>query len=381
MATTTLSLLLFVSFVSAREFTDAETSSFPKLFHLDDYERCLAKEDGVYCLGTFDLTPAKLPHATYDLMKAYSDESYRHFNRTKIYRGFCLSDRCSPAALARFQTMLDLGKDPEELFERCTDFYMQNENFHAALRSLDYCRTHADTIEASERPPTSAEVIFKNVKASFYLRSPYQPIGVGLRSSVKVEILDKLPWCPWRVSVFTNYKLKSVFRVMALGFTTYAHANVIHYMFHIKNPEYLERWFVYLHYTTFPVTFVWALTGVYARSHSSDLFNALYMAFDRPMFCILMCIGLLGAFHIDGPIRKFYSWRGWRTMARMSLTVMMLHWCVDMTIANRSVAYGTSAIDMLVDWCATNLITYVLAVPITVLVEIPMQRFIEAVIF
>ncbi|CAH0696662.1 unnamed protein product [Spodoptera exigua] len=621
MATTTLYLLLFVSFVSAREFTDAETSSFPKLFHLDDYERCLAKEDGVYCLGTFDLTPAKLPHATYDLMKAYSDESYRHFNRTKIYRGFCLSDRCSSTALARFQTTLDLGKDPEELFERCTDFYMQNENFHASLQSLDYCRTHADIIEASERPPTSAEVIFKNVVYALVIANIvgtiYDNYAGDNPNKSKLLSAFSIP-ANWRRLTFIReggdprqaalVPMEGL-RVMALGFTTYAHANVIHYMFHIKNPEYLEgltqrvdgvylsdgtsliqafvmmtcfltgynlliysqkqelglhmlplciikrliritpvhllivgfgatwwmntrdgplvsttigleseacttkfwshvflvnnivdsdkycvvptwflpvnmhmyilactltlllwrrrcfavrlylvlffascllngfvaymkdyksmiylstpeqirrifrdtpsftefylsswgalpacflglilahiqfalderkiklsdyKWFVYLHYTTFPVTFVWALTGVYARSHSSDLFNALYMAFDRPMFCILMCIGLLGAFHIDGPIRKFYSWRGWRTMARMSLTVMMLHWCVDMTIANRSVAYGTSAIDMLVDWCATNLITYVLAVPITVLVEIPMQRFIEAVIF
>ncbi|CAH1641051.1 unnamed protein product [Spodoptera littoralis] len=621
MAVTTVFILLLATFGSAREYTDVETSSFPALFHLDDYERCLAKEDGVYCLGTFDLTPAQLPHTTYDLMKAYSDESYRHFNRTRIYRGYCLSERCSSATLARFNTTFDLGDSPEKLFERCTNFYMQAENFHASIKSVDYCRTHSDIIEASERPPTSAELIFKNVVYALVIANIvgtiYDNFAGDNPNKSKLLSAFSIP-ANWRRLTFIReggdprqaalVPMEGL-RVMALGFTTYAHANVIHFMFHIKNPEYLEKltqrldgiylsdgtsliqafvmmtcfltgynlliysqkqelglymlplciikrliritpvhllivgfgatwwlntrdgplvsttigleseacttkfwshvflvnnivdsdkycvvptwflpvnmhmyilactftlllwrrrcfavrlylvlffascllngfvaymkdyrsmiylatpeqirrifrdtpsftefylsswgalpacfiglilaniqfalderkiklsdykWFVYLHYTTFPMLFVWALTGVYAREHSSSLFNAAYIAFDRPMFCILMCVCLMGVFHIDGPIRKFYSWRGWRTMARMSLTVMMLHWCVDMTIANRSVAYGTSAIDMVVDWCATNLITYVIAVPITILVEIPMQRFIEALIF
>ncbi|KAF9796673.1 hypothetical protein SFRURICE_010644 [Spodoptera frugiperda] len=509
---------------------DAETSSFPKLFQLDDYERCLAKEDGL----------------------------------------------CSSAALAPFNTTLDPANSPEQLFERCTDFYMQAENYHASLKSLDYCRTHSHIIEASERPPTSAEVIFKNVV--------YTLIIANIVGTIYHNFAGDNPNNNWRRLTFIReggdprqaalVPMEGL-RVMALGFTTYAHACVIHYMYHIKNPEYLEeltqrmdgiylsagtsliqvfvmmtsfltgynlliysqkqelglhmlplciikrlvritpvhifivgfaatwwldtrggplvsttigleseactskfwshvflvnnivetdkycvvptwflpvnmhmyivacaftlvlwrrrcfavrlylvlffvtcllngfvaymkdyrsmiylatpehirrifrdnlsftefyisswgalpacflglilahiqfalderkiklsdyKWFVYLHYTMFPVLFTWALTGIYAREHSSsDLFNAVYIAFDRPLFCILMCIGLLGAFHIDGPIRKFYSWRGWRTMARMSLTVMLLHWCVDMTIATRSVAYGTSATDM-----------------------------------
>lgn len=48
---------------------DEELSSFPKLFHLDDYDRCLARRDGIYCLGVFNLLPEVQPNPGYDLLK------------------------------------------------------------------------------------------------------------------------------------------------------------------------------------------------------------------------------------------------------------------------------------------------------------------------
>lgn len=37
--------------------SDEQYHSLPRLFHLDDYEKCLSSRRSVYCLGTFNLLP------------------------------------------------------------------------------------------------------------------------------------------------------------------------------------------------------------------------------------------------------------------------------------------------------------------------------------
>nr|XP_021196139.2 nose resistant to fluoxetine protein 6 [Helicoverpa armigera] len=613
-------VVLFASVVAGQDYTDEDRAHFPRLFHLDEYDRCLAKTDGVYCLGTFDLTPAKLPHPTYELMKKYSDESYRHFNRTRIHRGYCLSLRCPTSTLnVHNTTAVDFEVTDSIRFERCADFYAQKHDLRASLQTLHYCRTHVDA--KTDKKPTAAERIFKQVIYALVLANVigtiYDVFVEDGPNKNKLLSAFSIP-ANWRRLTYlpdggdprqTALVALDGVRVMALGFTTYAHASVFHYMFHTINPEYLEqltqrwdgiiltdgtsliqgfvmmscfltgynllmfsqkhelgihllplciikryiritpvhllivgygatwwlytrdgplvpttigleseackakfwyhvfllnnvvdsnnycvvptwflpvnmhmyilactmvllfwrrrcfavrlytilliasclltaviaymqeykamiylslpeqirrifrdtpsftdfylsswgaipscfvglilahiqheidlknvklsdyKWFVYLHYGSFPLLFTWATTGFFMQGNYSPVFNAVYVAFDRPFYCILMAIGILGIIHIDGPIRRFYSWSGWRSMARMSLTVMMLHWCINMSIGTRPSAFGTSVLDTLVDWSATNLFTYAAAVPITIMVEYPMQRFLEKLLF
>lgn len=44
-----LYLISFCVFVS-----DSELNELPKMYHLDDYERCLDHKKGIYCLGQFE---------------------------------------------------------------------------------------------------------------------------------------------------------------------------------------------------------------------------------------------------------------------------------------------------------------------------------------
>lgn len=40
----------------------------PRLFALDEWPGCVAAR-GAYCVGSFELAPAQLPHPLYDLMQ------------------------------------------------------------------------------------------------------------------------------------------------------------------------------------------------------------------------------------------------------------------------------------------------------------------------
>ncbi|KAJ8711170.1 hypothetical protein PYW07_008412 [Mythimna separata] len=606
-------LFFAVSVAAAREYSDEELASFPKLFHLDEYKRCLARTDGLYCLGTFELTPAVVPHPTYNIMKAYSEESYRHFNRTLIHRGYCLSLRCPLELITSYNATV--------LFERCADHYSQRSHLRASLHTLHYCRTHDDFV--TRKPETPAEHMLKLVLYALVLANIVGTIydsyvvDTPERKKSKLIAAFSIP-ANWRRLTFireggdprqTALTPMEGVRVLALGCTTFAHASIFHYGFYTTNPEMLEKvtqradgiflsngtsliqafmmmscfltgynlliysqkrelglyllplciikrvvritpvhmlivgygatwwmysrdgplvsttiglesaacktkfwshfffinnivdpgnycvaptWFlpvnmhmyivactftlllwrrrrfafrlyillfiascfmtaaisyvreykaltylatpeeirrtfrddpsftefyisswgalpacfvglifahllfeldqrkiklcdykcfVYLYHTCFPLLFLWPLTGIYARAHQSAFFIAAYTAFDRPIYCILMVISLLGLFHVDGPLRWFFSWDGWRSLGRMSLTVMLLHWCINITIGARSMAFSTSELDVIVDWSATHVLTYAAAVPITVLVEFPMQKFLEALIF
>ncbi|XP_026740773.1 O-acyltransferase like protein-like [Trichoplusia ni] len=602
-------------------FSDKDLASFPKLFYLDDYKRCLAKDNGLYCLGSFDLAPASNPHPTYDLMKAFSDESYRHFNRTRIHRGYCVSERC-PTSNNHASSHLRINissQTTSQRFEQCVNRYAQRSSLRASLRELHYCRSHSDA--TTEQSPTTADLTFTRVV--------YAIIILNIISTIYDVYTEDGPNKSKLLTTFSipeNYRRLTVFRessdprlsiltpmqgirIMSLGFTTYAHASVLHFSFYINNPEYLEeltqrvdgiylssgtsltqsfvmiscfltgynlllfsekqdlnmsllpmciikrvirispvhmlvvgyaatwwmqsrdgpfvpttigldseacrarfwshffyinnivdpkdyclcptwflpvdmhmyilacaltlllwrrrslavkiylvllvasclliavvvyindyktltlfatpeqirrvfrdnrsftefymsswsalpscfmglilahiqyeiikgkiklsqyRWFVILHYISFPLLFVFSLTGYYARSQTSLGFSIAYTTLDRPAFCLLMAITLLGFFNVDSPMKRFYSWPIWSIMAKMSLTVMLLHWCVGITIGTRSLAYNTSLTDTTVDWVATNLITIFVAVPVTVMLEIPAQRFFEKLLF
>ncbi|XP_075984055.1 uncharacterized protein LOC142981820 [Anticarsia gemmatalis] len=600
-------LLLVAAAAAAGEFTDEELSNFPKLFHLDDYDRCLAKKNGVYCLGSFELTPDVQPNPTYDLLKEYSDK--RHFNRTRIHRGYCVSSRCPNL----------LSNNASLRFERCVDEWAQARTLRASINKLHYCRTHAD--KHAVPPMTDAQRLF--------LQCVVAIVALNIIGTIYDVYMGDEPEKNKLITAFSipaNWRRLSVIheggdprltalipvngvRVISMAFTTFAHANVFHSCFYTLNPEYLEKqsqrldaaflaggtalmqmlaalacfftaynllifsqkrdltfnmlplcllkriirispvhiflvgfaatwwphlrdgplvsttigiesaacqkkfwyhvfyvnnavdktdyciaptwflavdfhlyilacsltlllwrqrcralklyvvlffascifcgivayfkefkafiyfaipesirqifrnepsftsfylsswssipscfvglilahiqfeldekriklndykWFRYLHHFTFPFLFIWQLSGQLARNISSPIFSAVYVAFDRPFYCILGGITLLGLVNVDGPLRKFFGWSGWTKLARVSLTVMMFHWCINMMIAARPVAYGTSFLDMTVDWIATNFITYVLAIPITIMLEIPMQKFLGLLIF
>ncbi|CAB3245916.1 unnamed protein product [Arctia plantaginis] len=602
-------LLLTAVTATAKEFTDEELSSFPKLFHLDDYDRCLARRDGLYCLGVFNLLPAVQPNPGYDLLKEYSDEFHRHFNRTRIHRGYCVSTRC-PNYVTR---------NASEHFERCVDKYARSRSLRASINTLHYCHNHTDkhaikpktpaqntflqciyaiiainiigtaydlwtkdtpnknklitsfsipsnwrrltVIYEGEDPRLTALTPLNGVRVlsmlltmlahshvlhfSFYTinseelekltekkrgiflsdgscsiqalvtiscflvcynllifskkqqlnlsmlplciikriiriapvnlllvcfgatwwlhirNSPLVSTTIGLESKACQtkfwahvffvnNLVDRGNYClvpTWFLAVdmhmylvaciFTlimwRHRSKAIKLYTIIFLASCTLTGVVTYimeyksMIYLSTPEQVRRifrdsesfvnfymsswaaipscilglmlahlqfeldekriklseykWFVYLHYTAFPFIFLWALKGIFTRKYNTTIFIAAHAALDTSCYCLITCIFLLGLIHVNGPLKKLFGWSGWNAMARMSLTVLILHWCVNMIIAARPVAYRTSFLDVTVDWTATIVITYILAIPITVLVELPIQKFMGLLMF
>ncbi|XP_063832963.1 nose resistant to fluoxetine protein 6-like [Ostrinia nubilalis] len=126
-----LILVFTIAGVHSEIYSDEDFQKFPKLFHLDDFEHCMERTDGVYCLGQFEIYSDAPANPLYDLMKEKS-QSPNVFNRTLLHRGYCLPKRCS-----------NTEANVTARFERCVDTWARTLALRTRLQKLHYCRAHA----------------------------------------------------------------------------------------------------------------------------------------------------------------------------------------------------------------------------------------------
>ncbi|XP_041972322.1 uncharacterized protein LOC121728248 [Aricia agestis] len=109
------------------------SSKLPELYQIDDYDRCLSRPGALYCAGTFRLTADRQApsYRYYRMIVKYSSEP-RHFNRTLLHRGYCLSSRCPDLANATHG----------DWFSGCAQ--MQEESLGLKLDLQSYHCRHSD---------------------------------------------------------------------------------------------------------------------------------------------------------------------------------------------------------------------------------------------
>ncbi|CAH0595009.1 unnamed protein product [Chrysodeixis includens] len=152
-----------------------------------------------------------------------------------------------------------------------------------------------------------------------------------------------------------------------------------------------HKWLITTCQLTVPLLPAWTGAGHLFRDHSSRHFDALYIALERPVLALLAAVLLFGAYNgtsnkgiknkvpktqTTGFLRHVFSWRGWYALGRLSLAAVTLHWCLNTMVAASSLTPITSdALHMVAEWLASAVLAYLLAVPVTLLVDIPFQKF------
>ncbi|KAJ8712634.1 hypothetical protein PYW08_007938 [Mythimna loreyi] len=126
----------------------------------------------------------------------------------------------------------------------------------------------------------------------------------------------------------------------------------------------------------------WILAGNYVRQWEAPWFTASYVALERPVLSLLAGAILLGMVNgLEGWLKHLMAWRGWHAMGRMSLSVLMLHWILNLSLAaSRPQPIATSLLSVVVDWTATSCGSYLLAVPLTLMLEMPPTRLVSSLL-
>ncbi|GBP20828.1 hypothetical protein EVAR_14554_1 [Eumeta japonica] len=132
----------------------------PQLFRLDDYDACLSRPTGAYCVGSFELTDdGRSPLMR--LMKRYSANWVDRFNHTRLHRGVCVTASCAPALAT------DGYQDLPKRFARCINASVwATHRLHARLQHLAYCRTGAERTARLAAPLTPGQLAFSALAAA-----------------------------------------------------------------------------------------------------------------------------------------------------------------------------------------------------------------------
>ncbi|KAJ0173379.1 hypothetical protein K1T71_011555 [Dendrolimus kikuchii] len=128
-----------------------------------------------------------------------------------------------------------------------------------------------------------------------------------------------------------------------------------------------------------PAMFLWVLGGYFLKS-AGTYWVAVYAAVDRPLFTSMCAFAMYGFINkIDFVWWKFLSWRGFEILGRMSLSVYLVHWLYGlMLVGMNSHLLPASIHDIGGHFLYTSLISYLTAIPLYILVELPLQKFSQA---
>ncbi|KAJ0173381.1 hypothetical protein K1T71_011557 [Dendrolimus kikuchii] len=132
-----------------------------------------------------------------------------------------------------------------------------------------------------------------------------------------------------------------------------------------------------------PLIVSWIMAGNWAKAYTSPLFLAAYAALEKPLLSIMFGFMIFAIANQVGTwLREWFGWRGWHAMGRMSLSVLMVHWCINMAlVASKPQPVVSSFIAACVDALATLAFSYLTAIPLTLMVEYPVQKTINALLF
>ncbi|CAH2052521.1 unnamed protein product, partial [Iphiclides podalirius] len=223
-----------IAAVGAIQSTGQEISRQPRLFHLDDYDRCLSKQDGLYCLGTFRLT-AESPNSLYEALKNHSGP--HSFDRTLLHRGYCVSARC-PSSEANATLR----------FERCVRQRARALSLNSTLSSLKYCRAFGQESAPDDAWPYRAFLAAIGALLLLNFAGTIYDVSAGEKGKNKIltSWSMKANWQKLTASYDSCDPSRSVLspirgaRVFLLVTVVMSHAIEMTYKSHIANPEFLE---------------------------------------------------------------------------------------------------------------------------------------------
>ncbi|XP_041971563.1 uncharacterized protein LOC121727666 isoform X2 [Aricia agestis] len=137
-----------------------------------------------------------------------------------------------------------------------------------------------------------------------------------------------------------------------------------------------SKLYLWCYHLSFPLMISWVMCGEWFFERRSPLTTAIYAAIERPVFLLLLSVYSIGIINnLDNVVRRVALWRFWRPLGRMSLSMLTVHWCVIKTLlASRRGLFDFNQYNLTMDTLATIFLSYGLAVPLTLLVEMPLMK-------
>ncbi|XP_041971565.1 O-acyltransferase like protein-like [Aricia agestis] len=182
-------------------------------------------------------------------------------------------------------------------------------------------------------------------------------------------------------SLFTKVESFSAYYIKPWGslpacFMGLLLAHIHNYVQETDYPITKHRFLTFVYHLMAPLCLGWICLGNLLVEYKSPLFTAIYLGLERPVFAFLACIFILYACNnVDSYFRRVMSWRGWQVSGRLMLSVVCLHWCINMSgVAGRRTLTDFSVFSVAGEALSTLWWSYWLAIPMTLLLEYPFLK-------
>ncbi|KAF9405674.1 hypothetical protein HW555_013696 [Spodoptera exigua] len=225
---------------------DTVFATLPPLYGLEEWEQCRRPGD-VYCIVDAALQ-SREPSPTMMLLRDYSKQSLKHYNRTQIHRGVCVSRCGRQNGTAGWQ----------EAAQGCVNSSVAQYGLEAEVLSVDWCMS-ADSPPESSGPGRSLAVICTMLVALACLATGVHVLGdrcakaecnryllaFSLKRNFDILTYDR---CKPR----TEDRMKDVaciegIRFLGMQCVIFSHVMLIYIYSYIDNPQFIER--MYDHFT------------------------------------------------------------------------------------------------------------------------------------
>ncbi|XP_022125237.2 nose resistant to fluoxetine protein 6-like [Pieris rapae] len=225
------------SFASKTELNATLLEWFPPFFSLDDWGSCQRPMDK-YCIVDAVLHSSK-PSPLLDVLEVYSSEIYKHYNRTQIHRGVCVS-RCP-------------GKNNTdnlvEAAQSCIDENIKAYDLEAEVVSAKWCNTAGvSRVSQSARVMAVVMVTVLVIIVAATIVSFVDPkmgnkylMAFSLKKNWEILTHSRsVPKSEPRLNCFAGFDGIKVLGIQSVFFT---HIILIHAYAYSDNPEFIERFY------------------------------------------------------------------------------------------------------------------------------------------
>ncbi|CAB3245513.1 unnamed protein product [Arctia plantaginis] len=144
-----------------------------------------------------------------------------------------------------------------------------------------------------------------------------------------------------------------------------------------------RKMFSWLSVLAVPAAMWWMLFSplFLGRGPPNRLAAAILAAIERPVFAFFIALALLGAMNgVESAARRMLGWSGWACWARLSYGALLLHMPINKAlVAARLFPSQLDRRTVIVEWFGVATVSYLAALPLALLVEIPVQRLHRAI--
>ncbi|XP_026739369.1 nose resistant to fluoxetine protein 6-like isoform X1 [Trichoplusia ni] len=225
---------------SVVDINDTQFASLPALYALDEWSQCQRAGD-VYCMVDAALY-ATQPSPALMLLQDYSKQTVKHYNRTQVHRGVCVS-RCGEH---------NVTSGWYDAAQACVSAGVAQYGLEAEVLSVDWCMS-ADSPPASSGPGRSLAVLVTVLAALACLATAVHVLGdrcakaecnryllaFSLKRNYDILTYD-------RSKPRTDDRMKDVaciegIRFLGMQCVIFSHVMLIYIYSYIDNPQFVER--------------------------------------------------------------------------------------------------------------------------------------------